>query len=770
MGSKGSKNQRESNNRKSLSADPGSSSEDEADGGVDCAAPTTNHSEKGSKKGKTSMTMFRSQSEAAKKRMQHQQYLAQEDPEPVFDLSNCELEEVPSSTFPLCKVLQKEVLLLNNNWLAGLHGSGSLSDLVSIRVLDVHNNEIKSVPGEISLLQSLQVLNLENNRLKKLPDEIGQLRCLQTLNVKSNRLTALPSTVCDLKSLRMLDIQVNCVTALPRQLCHVRTLESLSLDASTMKYPPQEICLSGTEDIMKFLCAESGMEYLPPSNFLLEVLEPPKIPVNKTASSMALKEEENMAKSFAGYSDMMEKRRLELIEVERSFAAHQELQAQMALLAQQNRDQLVRVIEQAESKLDSELNKLSREREVNQKRLIRDLQIVEEGADKLISSLLDMSAKARQTEELLDAIEQERIKEDKLFEVRWEELQNLRKKEVLNNMQTILQENETFEMLLHKFTSEKGHSLMRAIENDEMMSTAQVASVLQHKDQQTSLLLADLVKQEALQREAFEALQLQKDVKNQRIRGQIALIQDELASLTVVEIEKRGCRMEEEMNRLAEKRNALIELLAQLMEEQDRRQIELRHRMDEMEQQRENGQADYWLVQFQRLMDQKPNSLIDREQRLEISVVKILNQSHAEDHIPRFARHRITIETMLTLDDDDLKMMGVHEMGVRREILRNIQGYRDKNTTPSFKAAQNDDFNIPRAACPSAPALPQSQILVIARGLNSECSICMDNTSDVIFMNCGHVCSCSECCEKVAECPLCRASIVRRVKLMTTHV
>lgn len=31
-----------------------------------------------------------------------------------------------------------------------------------------------------------------------------------------------------------------------------------------------------------------------------------------------------------------------------------------------------------------------------------------------------------------------------------------------------------------------------------------------------------------------------------------------------------------------------------------------------MEQQKEDGQADYWLVQYQRLMDQKPQILIDR--------------------------------------------------------------------------------------------------------------------------------------------------------------
>ena len=31
-----------------------------------------------------------------------------------------------------------------------------------------------------------------------------------------------------------------------------------------------------------------------------------------------------------------------------------------------------------------------------------------------------------------------------------------------------------------------------------------------------------------------------------------------------------------------------------------------------MEQQREDGQTDYWLVQYQRLLDKKPQALIDK--------------------------------------------------------------------------------------------------------------------------------------------------------------
>lgn len=57
--------------------------------------------------------------------------------------------------------------------------------------------------------------------------------------------------------------------------------------------------------------------------------------------------------------------------------------------------------------------------------------------------------------------------------------------------------------------------------------------------------------QEQLQRDAFEALLLQKDAKHQRITNQIALIQEELSNLTVVEIERREFRAEEEMVNLS---------------------------------------------------------------------------------------------------------------------------------------------------------------------------------------------------------------------------
>lgn len=44
------------------------------------------------------------------------------------------------------------------------------------------------------------------------------------------------------------------------------------------------------------------------------------------------------------------------------------------------------------------------------------------------------------------------------------------------------------------------------------------------------------------------------------------------------------------------------------------------------------------------------------------------------------------------------------------------------------------------------------------------CSICMENNTAVVF-NCGHMCSCISCSNRVTSCPICRIEITRRQKV-----
>ena len=46
-----------------------------------------------------------------------------------------------------------------------------------------------------------------------------------------------------------------------------------------------------------------------------------------------------------------------------------------------------------------------------------------------------------------------------------------------------------------------------------------------------------------------------------------------------------------------------------------------------------------------------------QEKQLEYSVIEILERANAADYVPTFARHRITIETMYQMDEEDLKQV-----------------------------------------------------------------------------------------------------------------
>lgn len=82
---------------------------------------------------------------------------ARENPEPIFDVSECALKHVPSGIYSLCKVFRKKILLMYDNKLSSLSGGGALSDLSLLTVLDIHGNEFTTLPSDIMCLSSLKV-------------------------------------------------------------------------------------------------------------------------------------------------------------------------------------------------------------------------------------------------------------------------------------------------------------------------------------------------------------------------------------------------------------------------------------------------------------------------------------------------------------------------------------------------------------------------------------------------------------------------------------
>ena len=71
---------------------------------------------------------------------------------------------------------------------------------------------------------------------------------------------------------------------------------------------------------------------------------------------------------------------------------------------------------------------------------------------------------------------------------------------------------------------------------------------------------------------------------------------------------------------MAEKRDTLTKLLLDLMEKKQARAEDLQKIMREMEGEKEKEHENYWLIQYQKLLDSKPKGLAAAEDKLDSKV------------------------------------------------------------------------------------------------------------------------------------------------------
>ncbi|XP_076753627.1 leucine-rich repeat 47 [Xylocopa sonorina] len=133
--------------------------------------------------------------------------------------------------------------------------------LQSLRILNLSNNQISSLPKELGTLHhlqelilsenrlhktlkwvwldqaairsSLKLLDISNNLLKKLPEQVGKLNGLVNLKANQNMLLYLPQSIGKLPNLKYLDVSKNNLHCLPGSM---RNLRLVSLDVSDNKF------------------------------------------------------------------------------------------------------------------------------------------------------------------------------------------------------------------------------------------------------------------------------------------------------------------------------------------------------------------------------------------------------------------------------------------------------------------------------------------------------------------------------------------------------
>ncbi|KAM6170384.1 E3 ubiquitin-protein ligase LRSAM1 isoform 2-T2 [Rhynchocyon petersi] len=690
----------------------------------------------------------RKPSEEARKRLEYQMCLAKEaGADDILDISKCELSEIPFGAFATCKVLQKKVLIVHTNHLTSLlPKSCSLLSLATIKVLDLHDNQLTALPDDIGLLTLLQVLNVEKNQLTYLPRSIGDLIQLQTLNMKDNKLKELPDTLGELRSLRTLDISENEIQRLPQMLAHVRTLETLSLDASSMVYPPREVCSAGTEAIQQFLCKESGLEYYPPSQYLLPVLEQDGAENSRDhpdgSTDRLSREELEWQNRFSDYEKKKEQKMLEKLEFERRLELGQREHAQLLQQSNSQKDEILQTVKEEQSRLEQGLSEHQRYLDAERQRLQEQLKQTEQSISHRIQRLLEENQRQKKSSEILKSLENERIRMEQLMSITQEETENLRRREIASAMQQMLTESCKNRLIQMAYESQRQNLVQQACSSmAEMDERFQQILSWQQMDQNKAI--SQILQESTMQKAAFEALQVKKDLMHRQIRNQ-------------------------EM--ISEQRWALSSLLQQLLKEKKQREEELREILTELEAKSETKQENYWLIQYQRLLNQKPLSLKLQEEGMERQLVALLVELSAEHYLPIFAHHRISLDMLSHMTPEDLAKVGISEVGLQHEILRRVQELLDtariqpELLKPSKgEALQAPEFHTtrqerPESVQPSAPpAEPETH--------TSECVVCLEREAQMIFLNCGHVCCCQQCCQPLRTCPLCRQEIAQCLRI-----
>ncbi|XP_011706020.1 PREDICTED: E3 ubiquitin-protein ligase LRSAM1-like isoform X3 [Wasmannia auropunctata] len=679
-----------------------------------------------------------------KARLEYKLYLARENPEPVFDVSECALKNVPSGIYSLCKVFRKKILLMYDNKLSSLSGGGALSDLSLLTVLDIHGNEFTGLPSDIKHLSSLKELYLQDNNLRKLPNEVVYLNKLTILNVSRNNLKQLPDGIGQLQQLNTLDISHNkSLHKLPQFLGYAQQLTSLNIDGLNLSYPPQDILDGGAIVIVAFLANESGIEYSPEDS------------VSETDISRDMSSDDMQTATLQKLNEMKKYRQNALLEVEKNMKQQQEYEIEVQSMLKAHRKKLLEDVALQQIQLEQELEKVQQERDTNRARLLSYIYNAEREADNVIKEFLRNSEEDRQSQ--AELVEREKQEEMQLLSSCHSEQFMLRTKDTLFSMEKLLEEEMCRTRKWEEHIKCRDYAVQSLL-TLEVINNDHLAQIVHDQEKSRQDLVDRLRQDEVLQKAAVAALLERSDARSWSIIQQMNLVQSQLAALTNIELERRKLEINQQLNEIADRRVTLTAILIDLLEQQTNRRAQLLETINTIEQQRCISSArrgsQFWLMQYQSLMEARPQGLLEMLEPMLVRHVAIAGALHC---LPFLA----TLPSMLPdISDEQLKDIGISCESDRAAIMLAVENYL-------AEVKLNDARSPVTASAPLEEASTSNQDNSIQNVNIVECVICLDLQCEVIFLPCGHFCCCSICADKVsAECPMCRSSIERKVRVV----
>lgn len=584
----------------------------------------------------------------------------------MFDLSDCHLKECPSGVFVLCKVLRKEALLLHRNQLTSLRGGGQLGDLSLIRVLDLRENQLKSLPDTIADLTELRELFLAHNRLELLPSSLHRLAHLEILDVAHNQLTSV-AQIKQLASLRVLLLNGNVsLRTLPAGLATCDSLIDLVVDSQTIDDPPPRVCDQGTKAILNYLMGALNMDEG-------EVQPVVVAPAEESLATKLFLEQEQFDKRVVQHLEdsrkELKEQAVKLIASER-MALEKTTRAEEAVRHGQEarRLDLVRQIRAHLDLQDSQISDLNSQRNENRSILIREVieeeerwrGLVQQHAIEVKAFAVDPWLVEQEAEEQRLLLDQVKVREEAL-----------RKQEILRAMEELL---ATELQQVEVYQRQKAASSNEVLSRETEKMNGLLADVFEGYNRDKGRVVDEILSDETVQRSAVAALIGKKDARSWALVEQMRIIESHLAVISAFEMDRRREGSSAQLDDLAERRLALSAVLVELMAQQEVRRGELVEMLTRMERERDDGQ-DFWLVQYQRLLDTQPGRL-NFECRVDAELGGNLLANGVVHCLPFLTRlWRDGEKPLEEIGDEDLRGAGVRGESDRRGILKSIREF-----------------------------------------------------------------------------------------------
>ncbi|GBP12078.1 E3 ubiquitin-protein ligase LRSAM1 [Eumeta japonica] len=544
-------------------------------------------------------------------------YIAKESPEPIFDLSDCQLRHVPSGIYSLCKVFRKECLYLQNNKLSTLEDGGHLEDLYLLKVLNISESPVGS----------------------------------------ENQIAAALQSPFDRQPL---------------------------------------------------------------------------------------------------YS--WEEQEAEMVEQERRL--HE--------ASIQQREKFLTEVLKDQSELDAEIAKVQEIREAERQQLIKSIQHDEKQVQFLLNNFIQ--SQNMNPEVVQQQLEYEQAEHDRLLEISRQNYNNVRKFDILKAMEDLIDEDRAIQSSKQKYdaylNSVKDNMMLQELECSEKLE-----ELLKAKDETREFLVQQLLEDHDIQKAMVASLLERVDAKSWSLNQEIAIVTSNLAKLSVIEQEKQKLHLTYNYNQLLDQRVQLLTVLDDLLEQQNKRRVQLVETLKEMEQEQTENMTDFWLKNYQKLIESAPKSLLDTGKNLDPQFANFLLQEGVIHCLPFLVKFIFSDELLINITSEKLRESGVSLSTDRESILRAIENYLSMKSKLSISEIQYKSVE------PSAPVEDaieehnQGAVVDInaddSSVMASECVICMDAKCEVVLVPCGHMCCCYICSEKgLLNCPMCRVDIEKRIRVM----